>query len=122
MKQLVVILLSALVGFSWGRAAETKDPIRFAIFGLEHDHAAGFIPRAKDRKDIQLVGIIEPRADLVSRYAKRYQLEPSLFYSSLDELLVKTNIQAIATFTSTFDHRRVVEMCAPKGIHVMMEK
>ena len=36
------------------------------------------IPRAKDRKDIQLVGIIEPRADLVSRYAKRYQLDSSL--------------------------------------------
>jgi predicted dehydrogenase len=96
--------------------------VRFAIFGLSHDHAGGFIPRAKDRKDIQLVGIIEPRADLVSRYAKRFQLDASLFYPSLDELLAKTNIQAIAAFTSTFDHRRVVELCAAKGIHVMMEK
>jgi predicted dehydrogenase len=37
-------------------------------------------------------------------------------------LLVKTNVQAVATFTSTFDHRRVVEECAPRGIDVMMEK
>jgi predicted dehydrogenase len=103
-------------------AQETKAPVRFAIFGLAHDHAAGFIPRAKDRKDIQLVGIIEPRADLVDRYAKRYQLSADIFYPSLDQLLAKTNIQAVATFTSTFDHRRVVEMCAAKGINVMMEK
>ena len=40
----------------------------------------------------------------------------------LEELLAKTNVQAVATFTTTFDHRRVVEACAPRGIHVMMEK
>src|SRR5579859_6068707 len=122
MRKLIILVLGAFCFFSGGHATETKEPVRFAIFGLEHDHAAGFIPRAKDRKDIQLVGIIEPRADLVERYAKRYQLDANLFYSSLEQLLSKTNIQAVATFTSTFDHRRVVEMCAAKGINVMMEK
>jgi predicted dehydrogenase len=114
-----IVLASALC---FARSEEAQKPVRFAIFGLAHDHAAGFIPRAKDRKDIQLVGIIEPRADLVSRYAKRYQLDAGLFYSSLEDLLAKTNIQAIAAFTSTFDHRRVVEMGAARGLHVMMEK
>lgn len=111
-----------VLGFGFVTGADAQEPVHFAIFGLAHDHAAGFIPRAKDRKDIQLVGIIEPRADLVSRYSKRYQLDPALFYSSLKELLAKTNIQAVATFTSTFEHRHVVELCAAKGIHVMMEK
>jgi predicted dehydrogenase len=122
MKKVILssIVLASAVCFA--NSQESQTPVRFAIFGLAHDHAAGFIPRAKDRKDIQLVGIVEPRADLVSRYAKRYQLDASLFYSSLEDLLAKTNIQAIATFTSTFDHRRVVEMGAAKGIHVMMEK
>jgi predicted dehydrogenase len=31
-------------------------------------------------------------------------------------------VQAVSIFTSTYDHRRVVEMCAPLGIDVMMEK
>jgi predicted dehydrogenase len=122
MKSLFLIPLVVSISVTSAQSDETKAPVRFAIVGLEHDHAAGFIPRAKDRKDIQLVGIIEPRADLVARYAKRYELADSLFFPSLDALLLKTNIQAVATFTSTFDHRRVVEMCAPKGIHVMMEK
>jgi predicted dehydrogenase len=122
MKRFLLISLGLLITLSFAQSEEAKTPVRFAIVGLEHDHAAGFIPRAKDRKDIQLVGIIEPRADLVARYSKRYELATNLFFSSLDELLSKTNIQAVATFTSTFDHRRVVEMCAPKGIYVMMEK
>ena len=122
MRKFILIFSVCSLWFAHSNAAETKEPVRFAIFGLEHDHAAGFIPRAKDRKDIQLVGIIEPRADLVNSYAKRYQLDSSLFYPSLEALLAKTNIQAVATFTSTFDHRRVVEMCAAKGINVMMEK
>src|SRR5262245_46358627 len=104
-------------------AAENSNaPVHFAIFGLEHDHAAGFIPRAKDRKDIQLVGIIEPREDLVSRYAAGYQLDRQMFYPRLEAVLENTNTPAGVIFNSTLDHRRVVEMCAPKCIHVMMEK
>jgi predicted dehydrogenase len=122
MKRLLLITFALLTANASVHSQEAKAPVRFAIVGLEHDHAAGFIPRAKDRKDIQLVGIIEARADLISRYARRYELNPDLFYPTLDALLAKTNIQAVATFTSTFDHRKVVEMCAPKGIHVMMEK
>src|SRR5579859_554425 len=104
------------------RSADEKPPVRFAIIGLTHDHAAGFLSRRRDWKDLQLAGIVEPRQDLVARYSKRFNLDTNLFYSGLDELLARTNIQAVATFTSTFDHRRVVEMCAPHGLHVMMEK
>jgi predicted dehydrogenase len=122
MNKFILVSLALSTAICFAESETPKIPVRFAIVGLAHDHAAGFIPRAKDRKDVQLVGIIESRADLVSRYAKRYQLDTNLFYSSLDELLAKTNIQAVTAFTSTFDHRRVVEMCASKGIHVMMEK
>ena len=97
-------------------------PVRFGIMGLVHDHARGFIPAAKARKDIQLVGIAEPDHDLVTRYAREYQLNTNLFYSSLDEMLEKAGVQAVAAFTSTFDHRRVVETCAARHVHVMMEK
>ena len=55
--------------------------------------------------------------DLVARYAKRYQLDTNLFYSTLEEMLDKTQPQAVAIFTSTFDHRHVVEICAARGIH-----
>lgn len=122
MKYLVPWMLILSATLCHAAAADVSGPVRFAIFGLSHDHAGGFIPRAKDRTDIQLVGIIEPREDLVSRYAERFHLDRALFFPSLDALLARTNIQAVATFTSTFEHRRVVELCAAKGLHVMMEK
>jgi predicted dehydrogenase len=116
-------ILSALLALAiYSVEPSAKTPVRFAIVGLVHDHARGFIPSARNRNDIQLAGIVEPNQELTARYAKSYNLPKDFFYSSLEELLKKTNIQAVATFTSTFDHRRVVEMCAPRGLTVMMEK
>jgi predicted dehydrogenase len=116
------LVLSIMAGISNGTPAEDVSPVRFAIIGLTHDHAGGFIPRIHDVPGVQLAGIVEPNAELIARYAKRFKLETNLFYPTLDALLAKTNIQAVATFTSTFEHRRVVEMSAPRHIHVMMEK
>lgn len=120
-------LRSALVAVSLllvsnGHAEEAKPPVRFAIVGLAHDHARGFIPAARNRSDVQLAGIVERDPELVARYAAAYNLDASLFFPSLETLLLKTNIQAVAAFTSTFDHLRVVEQCAPLGLSVMMEK
>src|SRR5215475_5567753 len=103
---LVLFYTQAAIG------GEGTAPVRFAMWGLSHDHAAGFLPRTRNRQDIQLVGIIESRQDLVNRYAERYHLPPALFASSLNELLARTNFQAVAVFTSTFDHSNVVQQCA----------
>jgi predicted dehydrogenase len=121
MKKLLALplfLLSAVLG----RSEETAPPVRIAIYGLVHDHARGMIPRFKGRSDVQLAGIVEPNAELVAKYAREYHLDPALFFPTLEALLAKTKVQAVSAFTSTYDHRRVVEMCAPLGIDVMMEK
>src|ERR1043166_2446615 len=121
MKKLLFLGIGIFVGSTAGREVE-KAPVRFAIVGLSHDHAAGFIPLARDQKEAELVGIVEAKEELRTRYARRFRLDTNLFYASVEELLARTNVQAVATFTSTFEHRRVVETCAPRGIHVMMEK
>lgn len=108
--------------FSPAWAQQTKPPVHIAIVGLVHDHANGFIPLLRDREDVQLAGVVEPKRELAARYAQRFHLDTNLFFSSIEQLLAKTNVQAVATFTSAYDHRRVVETCAPRGIHVMMEK
>ena len=114
------LLLCACPGF--GRAEENKPPVSYAIIGLAHDHANGFIPRARNRPELQLAGIVESNPDLIARYAKTQNLPTNLFSPTLEALLARTNIQAVATFTSTIEHRQVVEICAARGIHVMMEK
>jgi predicted dehydrogenase len=107
---------------AWTLCSSEPAPVRFAIVGLVHDHARGFIPTASSRQDIQLVAIVEPDRELAARYAKDYKLADNLFHTSLETMLDQVKPQAVAAFTSTFDHRKVVEVCAPKGVHVMMEK
>ena len=123
MKKIFFVIGSLLLMSIHIRGEATNlPPVRVAIIGLVHDHARGFIPAVLAQSDVQLAGIVEPDRQLAARYAALYHLNPNLFYTSLQELLAKTNVQAVATFTSTFDHRRVVEECAPLGIDVMMEK
>ena len=121
MKKLLGIILLWLV-INPTRAEEIKPPIRLAIVGLGHDAVGDFISRARDHKDVQLVGIVESNHVLVTRYARLFNISTNFFDSSLEDLLRKTNVQAAVVFTSTFDHRRVVETCAVHKLDVMLEK
>src|SRR5580658_8169179 len=116
------ILLGLLVSMAPVRSEETKPPVHLAIIGLVHDHAYGFIPLTREHRDVQLVGIVEPNLALAATYARKFDLKSNLFFTSFEALLAKTNVNAVAAFTTTLDHRRVVEMCAPLHIDVMMEK
>ncbi|HSY18308.1 MAG TPA: Gfo/Idh/MocA family oxidoreductase [Candidatus Acidoferrales bacterium] len=120
-----LMLVCSLLGLTASQAAEgatNRPPIRVAMYGLVHGHARGFVPRVVNNPDVQLVGIIEPDQKVAAIYAKQFKLSTNLFYPSLEALLAKTNVQAVATFTCTYDHQRVVEECAAHGIDVMMEK
>jgi predicted dehydrogenase len=121
MKKTLIVPLLWLAA-AGGYAQDAAPPVRLAIIGLVHDHVGGMLPNLQGRKDIQLVGIVEPNRKLASLYSDKYHIDPKLFFTTLEALRATTQVQAVATFTSTFDHRRVVEMCAPLGIDVMMEK
>ena len=115
---MVVILPSTL---SHAQNA-TGQPLRVAIAGLVHGHVVGFFQYALHRPDIQLVGIAEPDQELASHYASQFGIDRSLLFTDLEDMLQKTHPQAVLAYTSTYDHRRVVEICARHGVHVMMEK
>ena len=108
--------------FNLAQAEDAKPPVRLAIVGLTHDHVGGFIPRIAGRTDVVLAGIVEPNHVLATRYAERAHLDSRLFHDTLDDLLAQTNVDAVAAFTSPFDHLRIVQMCAPRHLAVMMEK
>jgi predicted dehydrogenase len=97
-------------------------PLRVALAGLVHGHAFGFFDQFQKRADLRVVGIAEADHQLAAQFEKKYGLAPSLFYSDLEEMLKATHPQAVLAFTNTYDHRRVVEICARYGVHVMMEK
>lgn len=118
----VLVLLTACVIFSAGALAQSSAPLRVAIVGLVHGHVDGFFQHNLHRTDIEIVGITDPSRALFDRYAKQFNLSPALYHPTLDEMLQKTHPQAVLAYTSTYDHRAVVETCARHGVHVMMEK
>ncbi|MHC4396062.1 MAG: Gfo/Idh/MocA family protein [Planctomycetota bacterium] len=125
-----VILFATIVGETAcaikPKSANQKDTsvsvLRVGVVGLVHGHVSDFLYPLSYRKDMQLVGVFESNRGLAKRYAEQHKLDSALFYSKLEEMLDKTKPQAVMVFTSTFEHRRVVEACAKRGIDVMMEK
>ena len=103
------------------RAAEAE-PLRVAIAGLVHGHVEGFFSNSIHRPDIQVVGISDPDRSLFDRYAAQFKLDPALYHADLEEMLRATRPQAVLVYSSTFDHRNIVELCAKQHIPVMMEK
>jgi predicted dehydrogenase len=119
MKSLLLLLLLAMPVIS--TSAQTQKPFRIGIAGLTHSHVHGLLNRAKDG-DIEIVGIAEQNRDLAERLLKQYNLPISLVHATLDEMVTKTKPEAVAAFNSIYDHLEVVRVCAPKKIHVMVEK
>lgn len=98
-----------------------QKPVKIAIAGLSHSHVVPLL-RNLDRSDIQIVGIAESDTKLAERYAEIFSIDKSIIFESLDEMLEQTKPEGVVTFTSIYEHLKVVEACAPLGIHVMVEK
>jgi predicted dehydrogenase len=98
------------------------EPLRVAVAGLVHGHVEGFLRQAKDRPDVAIVGIADFDASLHRKYEERFGLPERLFFRELETMLERVKPDAVAAFTSTYDHPAVVAACARRRIPVMMEK
>jgi predicted dehydrogenase len=111
------------VALSQGQVpAQTTAPLRVGIVGLVHGHVQGFLDHSLHSPLIEIVGIAEPDEKLASQYATHYGFDHSLLFTNLEHMLDRTHPQAVLVYTNTYDHRRVVEVCAKRGVYVMMEK
>jgi len=121
-KNVMVVFLLLLMTVPKIQAQSSKQkPIRLAISGMTHGHTA-FILGRKDKEDFHLVGVCEPNTELANRLAIQYKFDPKLIYSNLESMLDNVKPEAVVAFGSVFEHMATVEACAPRGIHVMVEK
>jgi predicted dehydrogenase len=117
-----IFLLACALLTSPAVCAAEGQPLRVAIAGLVHDHVEGFLSNAAHRPELQIVGISDPDRRLFDGYAKQFGLDSALYHADLEEMLRSTKPQAVLVFSNTFDHRKIVELCAKQHIAVMMEK
>lgn len=96
-------------------------PVRVGVVGLVHTHVHWILGR-ESADDIEIVGIVEPNRELAQRYAEQHGYSMDIVFDSFEEMLDATRPEAVTVFTTILDHRRVVEVAAPRGVHVMVEK
>lgn len=98
-----------------------QNTLKLAVAGLSHGHVDWIFNR-KDKDDVQLVGIYETNQELINRYAERYDIDRSLFFTDLDQMLDSVQPEAVSAFGAISEHITVVRACAPRKINVMVEK
>ncbi|MDR2927067.1 MAG: Gfo/Idh/MocA family oxidoreductase [Cytophagaceae bacterium] len=111
------ILMAATARVS---AQDTK-PLRLGVAGLSHAHAYEVLSRI-GRGDFVIVGIAEKDETVRKNSALAKKVSPSIVYADLEQMLDETNPEAVIVYESIYDHLRVVEACAVREIHVMVEK
>lgn len=117
MKYLLCLLFCAFLG----NASSAQTPMKLAIAGLSHGHV-GWAFNRQDKTDTEIVGIYEPNQALADQIAKRYKLDKNLFFTDLNKMLDQTKPDAVSAFGAINEHITVVRACAPRKIHVMVEK
>ncbi|MEN8798441.1 MAG: Gfo/Idh/MocA family oxidoreductase [Flavobacteriaceae bacterium] len=99
----------------------TDAPLRVGVIGLVHTHVHWILGR-QQQGDIEIVGIVEPNRELAAEYSEQHGYSMDIVYETMEEMVAKTQPQAVTAFNTIYGHLEVVQFCAPRGIHVMVEK
>lgn len=116
--QKVIIILVFTCTFTFIYA---QQQIRVVIAGLNHDHIHGILNQY-NKGVVDIVGIAEPDKRLHEKYSKLYHLPDSLFFTDLKKLVQQKKPDAVLGYNAAGRHLEIVEICAPLGISVMVEK
>lgn len=118
--RIIIVCLILITTISNALLAQIK-PLKIGVAGLSHTHVH-WIFNSNSREEIEIIGIAEANDELALRYTNQYKFNPDYVYNSLEELIDARKPDAVAAFGTIYDHLRIVEICAPLGIHVMVEK
>ena len=99
----------------------SEPPLRVGVIGLVHTHVHWILGR-EAQGDIEIVGIVEPNRELAAQYSLQHGYSMDIVYNTIEDMVAAKKPQAVTAFNTIYDHLSVVEYCAPRGIHVMVEK
>jgi len=99
---------------------------KMAVVSMLHTHVFGHLGTILKSDQVRFVGISETLPELVDRAKRPDNTRPgvpeSLIFSNWKKMIDETKPDFVWAFTPTNEHVDVVRYCAPRGIHVMMEK
>jgi predicted dehydrogenase len=120
-KLLCYITAIAMLTITTSLTSKAQTKLNVALAGLSHDHV-NLIMNSYMKGEVNIIGIAEENQDLVKRFKNRAKLPDSVFFTNLTDLLKVRKPDVVLAFNAIEDHLAVVEVAAPMGISVMVEK
>ena len=94
---------------------------KIAIAGLGHAHVNSHLARILKSDEVKLVGIWETEPSVIEQAQKRGATDVP-YFKDMNAMLEQTKPDIVWAFTPTYQHLDVVQACAPRKIHVIVEK
>jgi predicted dehydrogenase len=94
---------------------------KVAVVSMLHAHVGGHLTTMLKGDKAKFVGISETLPQLVEQ-AKKAGVPESLIFPDWKKMIDQTKPDFVWAFTPTNEHVEVVRFCAPRGIHVIVEK
>ena len=116
-----LLLLTVLLIHPAAASGQKSSPLRLGVAGLSHGHINEVLRRV-ERGDFTIVGIAEKDESLRRNNALAKKVDQSVLYADLNKMLDETKPEVVVAYGSIYEHLQVVEACAPRKIHVMVEK
>jgi predicted dehydrogenase len=93
--------------------------MNLAIIGCEHVHAASYIEEALKIKNINIIGLAEPDAEMGRPLAEKYGIG---YYEKYSDLILHNEVDTVCICTSNKLHAELTIEAANAGKHVIVEK
>ena len=116
-----LLLLTVILIHPGTVSGQKSVPLRLGVAGLSHGHINEVLRRV-ERGDFTIVGIAEKDESLRRNNALAKKVDQSVLYADLNKMLDETKPEVVVAYGSIYEHLQVVEACAPRKIHVMVEK
>ncbi len=111
----------SLLSIAFITAANAQGMPKVGVAGLNHDHIYNVLNDYRKGR-VNIVGIAEPNRKLWAKYGKQFHLPDSLFFDDLKTMVAKRKPVIVLGYNAVGNHVDIVEVCAPLGIPVMVEK
>jgi myo-inositol 2-dehydrogenase/D-chiro-inositol 1-dehydrogenase len=93
--------------------------VKIGMMSFAHMHAGSYAHSIASRPDTQMVGIADEVPERAQLMAARYETRA---FESYEALLSEPGLDAVVVCCENVKHRRLVEMAARAGKHVLCEK
>ena len=95
------------------------NPIKVAVLGFWHVHAAEYADRVRQHPDTELVAVWDDDQDRGQAAAEDLD---TAFFEDLGDLLARDDVDAVTVTAATSQHHRIMISAANAGKHIFTEK